>query len=78
MEAATGVFTGSVYRAKTILAAGHLGEARHYSDGSTLLQKTHQRAVGSQGGSCAHRWRREHIKCFAGRAVVLVRNPYQG
>ena len=45
IEAAAGVYTGSVYKDKSILRAGHHGEARSYRDGSTLLQKTHHRAV---------------------------------
>ena len=46
LEAATGVFTGSVYYGKGIYEAGHLGEKRDYNDGSTLIQKTHHNAVG--------------------------------
>ena len=45
IEAAAGVYTGSVYNDKSILRAGHHGEARSYRDGSTLLQKTHHRAL---------------------------------
>ena len=45
IEAAAGVYTGSVYNDKSILQAGHHGEARSYRDGSTLLQKTHHRAL---------------------------------
>ena len=39
------MYTGSVYNDKSILRAGHHGEARSYRDGSTLLQKTHHRAL---------------------------------
>ena len=42
-EAATGVFTGSVYNDKTIFDAGHLGELAMFDDGSTIVQKTHHR-----------------------------------
>lgn len=43
LEGATGIFTGSVYNAASILKAGHLGEGRPFKDGSTIVQKTHQR-----------------------------------
>ena len=45
IEAASGVYTGSIFRDKSILAAGHHGEARNFKDGSTILQKTHHRAL---------------------------------
>ena len=41
IEAASGVFTGSVYTDDSLMKGGFLGEARKFSDGSTLLQKTH-------------------------------------
>ena len=75
VEAATGVFTGSVYSDPGIYTAGHLGERREYSDGSTLLQKTHHSAVGESHNSLT--WRRHHIKQFGGRAVLVIRNPYK-
>ena len=61
LEAATGVFTGSFYRNKGIIKAGLYGEARDYRDGSTLLQKTHEK----------------HIREFGGRGVLVIRNPYK-
>ena len=45
IEAATGVYTGSIFRDKSILEAGHHGEARNFKDGSTIVQKTHHRAL---------------------------------
>ena len=36
IEAATGVYTGSVFRDKSILSAGHHGEMRDPRDGSTV------------------------------------------
>ena len=74
LEAATGVFTGSVYYGEGIYEAGHLGEARDYNDGSTLIQKTHHNAVGPQRSLS---WRIEHIEQFGGQGVLVIRNPYK-
>ena len=43
VEAATGLFTGSVFNDEMIQAAGHYGETVDFRDGTTLLQKTHHR-----------------------------------
>ena len=43
IEATTGVFTGSVFNDPAIARAGYLGEVVDYTDGTTLLQKTHHR-----------------------------------
>ena len=75
VEAATGVFTGSIFIAKGIIEAGHYGEARDYSDGSTILQKTHHRAL--PGNTFGLEWRKEHIRQFGGRGVLVIRNPYK-
>ena len=48
VEAASGVFTGSVFHDGRILRAGHLGEARAFRDGTTILQKTHHLALRSR------------------------------
>ena len=48
VEAASGVFTGSVFHDGRILRAGHLGEARAFKDGTTILQKTHHLALRSR------------------------------
>ena len=45
IESSTGVFTGSIFNDRSILTAGHLGEARHFQDGSTILQKTHHNSL---------------------------------
>ena len=42
-EGSTGVYTGSVFRDKTIDIAGHHGEMREFQDGSTIVQKTHHK-----------------------------------
>ena len=43
IEAATGIFTGSIWSDPGIMNAGHHGEGRPEEDGSTILQKTHMR-----------------------------------
>ena len=73
VEAASGVFTGSVFNDRLIIKAGHHGEARPYSDGSTLLQKTHHNAITTYGLE----WRQDHIRQFGGRGVLVIRNPYK-
>ena len=73
VEAATGVFTGSVFNDESIVSAGHYGEARNFSDGSTLLQKTHHSALHQS----ALEWRQKHIRQFGGRGVLVIRNPYK-
>ena len=66
LEAATGVFTGSVFNDKTIFKAGHYGETVDFMDGTTILQKTHYTASY-----------KNHINKFGGRAVLVIRNPYE-
>ena len=75
VEAATGVFTGSIYHNEGIINEGLYGEAREYSDGSTLLQKTHH--AMPQSKIFKLEWRLDHIRKFGGRAVLVVRNPYK-
>ena len=65
LEAGSGIFTGSVYNDPGILKAGHYGEAREYSDGSTILQKTHRSLMMPKS------------KMFGGRGVLVIRNPYK-
>lgn len=75
IEAASGVYTGSVYRDPSIERAGHWGEGRDFRDGSTLVQKTHHSSVFDKRGQ-DNEWRRRHVREFHGRAVVVVRDPY--
>ena len=78
IEAATGIYTGSIFKDKSIIKAGHHGEARNFKDGSTILQKTHHRAIYIE--RYAHygvNWRTRHIRDFGGRGVVVIRNPYK-
>ena len=77
IEGASGVYTGSIFESGSITNAGHLGELRNFSDGSTILQKTHHRAIYPYGYRQYNlTWRIEHINEFYGRAVVVVRNPF--
>jgi len=78
IEGATGVYTGSIFNDKSILRAGHAGEGRAYTDGSTILQKTHHRSLYVESyKKHGLPWRKTHIKSFGGRGVVVVRNPYK-
>ena len=78
VEAATGVFTGSIFNDKSILRAGHHGEARDFQDGSTILQKSHHRALYvSHYSRYGPAWRRHHVAHFGGRGVLVIRNPYK-
>ena len=61
IEAASGVFTGSIFEDKSILSKGHLGEAVDYRDGSTLVQKTHH------AGDVELEERLEHMDRFVRR-----------
>ena len=65
IEAATGVFTGSIYEDEDIIDRGHLGEQVDFRDGTTILQKAH--AVYPMNIS----------KLFGGKGVLLIRNPYK-
>ena len=78
VEAATGVFTGSIFNDKSILRAGHHGETRDYREGSTILQKSHHRALYvSHYSKYGLTWRRHHVAQFGGRGVLVIRNPYK-
>ena len=78
LEAATGVFTGSVFNDKTIFKAGHYGEMADFMDGTTILQKTHHRAVYTKFYDKKDlSWRKNQINIFGGRAVLVIRNPYE-
>ena len=56
------VTAGSVYADLQLQLAGMWGEIRDWRDGTTLVQKTHDPAPAAG---------------FRGRAVVIVRSPYQ-
>jgi len=64
IESATGVFTGSRYKDLQIQMYGLWGEIRSWEDGTTIVQKTHDAS-------------KHHVtKDFGGRAIIIVRNPY--
>jgi len=75
IEGASGMFTGSIYNDQKIYQAGHWGENRNYLDGTTILQKTHHRSLYSLSNKTLQ-WRINHIKKFKGRAVLVIRNPF--
>merc|ERR1712223_1081322 len=79
IEAATGVFTGSVYsRDETLYQAGFLGEESWEFDGRTAVQKTHHRSLlDSEYEKYDLTWRQSIIDLVDGRGVLLLRNPYK-
>ena len=78
VEAATGVFTGSIWNDMSIFRAGQYGEIRDHRDGSTILQNTHHRSVNDPFYlKYGPAWRREHVADFGGRGVLVIRNPYK-
>ncbi|XP_037800320.1 uncharacterized protein LOC119595226 [Penaeus monodon] len=64
LEAASGVFTGSIYRDHQLYLHGYYGELDDHTAGTTIAQKTHD---------CGP----THVKAFRGTAVLLLRNPYR-
>lgn len=77
IEGAGGVFTGSVYGDMSIFNAGHWGELRNFTDGSTFLQKTHHRAIYKKEHlNYTMKWRKNNVQQFNGRAVLVIRNPF--
>ncbi|XP_037078836.1 WSC domain-containing protein 1-like [Pollicipes pollicipes] len=74
IEAATGVFTGSVYRDQGLMSKGFYGEFEAQSCGCTLLMKTHGYTLGS---TPSPKQRLVEVARHGRRAVLLVRNPYE-
>ncbi|XP_069188326.1 sialate:O-sulfotransferase 1-like isoform X2 [Procambarus clarkii] len=64
LQAATGIFTGSIYQDQQLYMKGFFGELEPWNAGTTFTQKTHD-------GSPAH------IQAFNGTGVLLLRNPYR-
>ena len=59
-----------------LLRAGFYGEGRDY-DGSTIIQKTHHSSVRiMEEDQYDLAWREQHIRTFAGRGILLIRDPY--
>ena len=59
-----------------LLGAGFFGEGRVY-DGSTLVQKTHHTSVIMMDEELYdEEWRKDHIRTFGGRGILIIRNPY--
>merc|ERR1711936_70942 len=64
IEGATGVFTGSIYKDLQLQVMGYWGEIRHWRDGTTIVQKTHDGDA-------------QYIReVFNGRGILILRNPY--
>ncbi|XP_042880022.1 WSC domain-containing protein 1-like [Penaeus japonicus] len=72
LEAASGIFTGSVYTDGDIRKAGYLGESDKPSSGRTLVQKTHGAALTKVANDLLTRFK--HLKPDV-PAVIIIRDP---
>ncbi|XP_069973835.1 sialate:O-sulfotransferase 1-like isoform X2 [Penaeus vannamei] len=72
LEAASGVFTGSVYTDVEIKNAGYLGEGDRASSGRTLVQKTHGAALTKVANDLVSRYK--FIKAEV-PLVLIIRDP---
>ncbi|XP_057378355.1 sialate:O-sulfotransferase 1-like [Daphnia carinata] len=65
IEAASGIYTGSIYKDANLYLHGFWGELADWDAGVTCVQKTHDSGAN-------------HIKSFSGgRSIFLNRNPYE-
>ncbi|CAL4110799.1 unnamed protein product, partial [Meganyctiphanes norvegica] len=64
IEAASGIFTGSIYKDQQLYMSGYYGELMDWKSGATIVQKTHD---------CGE----NHIQDFGSCGVLLLRNPYR-
>ncbi|XP_063602923.1 sialate:O-sulfotransferase 1-like [Penaeus indicus] len=72
LEAASGIFTGSVYTDTEIKNAGYLGEGDRANSGRTLVQKTHGAALTKASNDLASRY--NFIKADV-PVVLIIRDP---
>ncbi|XP_047488879.1 WSC domain-containing protein 1-like [Penaeus chinensis] len=72
LEAASGVFTGSVYTDAEIRNAGYLGEGDRADSGRTLVQKTHGGALTKAHNDLVSRY--NFIKADV-PVVLIIRDP---
>ncbi|XP_046406510.1 WSCD family member AAEL009094-like [Ischnura elegans] len=76
LEASSGIFTGSVYTDRQLISKGFYGEAVPADCGCTAVQKTHGFALAGRVPAGAVQ-RAAEVALFRGRAVLLLRNPYE-
>ncbi|XP_037805149.1 WSC domain-containing protein 1-like [Penaeus monodon] len=72
LEAASGIFTGSVYTDREIKNAGYLGEADRPDSGRTIVQKSHGAAIITAKKTMKARY--EVIRADL-PSVLIIRNP---
>ncbi|XP_076033724.1 uncharacterized protein LOC143020815 [Oratosquilla oratoria] len=85
VEAATGVFTGSIYHDEALAVKGMWGERDDYRAGTTLLQKTHSKPLLqsdlTKNGTRSPKDQEEIFFLLSEsrprRAVLLLRNPFE-
>ncbi|XP_069167741.1 WSCD family member AGAP003962 isoform X2 [Procambarus clarkii] len=73
LEAASGVFTGSVYQDATLVRGGYLGDLEAPDSGTTLVQKTHGAALYHHPNY--DMMTRNHLVDPSFPAVLLLRHP---
>ncbi|XP_071439071.1 WSCD family member AAEL009094-like [Hetaerina americana] len=76
LETSSGIFTGSVYTDRQLISKGFYGEAVPADCGCTAVQKTHGFALAGRVPAGAVQ-RAAEVALFRGRAVLLLRNPYE-
>ncbi|XP_046655773.1 WSC domain-containing protein 1-like [Daphnia pulicaria] len=65
IEAASGIYTGSIYKDANLYLHGFWGELADWNAGVTVAQKTHDSGA-------------DHVRSFSGgRSIFLNRNPYE-
>jgi len=76
LESGSGVFTGSIYQDPRI-SSKLRGELANFTDGSTLVQKTHHRSIFTEKtDNYGLEWRKAHVQKFIGGGVLIIRNPF--
>ena len=76
LDEATGLMTGSFYGSE-ILLEDFYGETS-FDDGSTIVQKTHHRAIHqARYDNFGLEWRQHHMRLFGYRGILLIRDPYR-
>ncbi|KAG7167399.1 WSC domain-containing protein 1-like 2 [Homarus americanus] len=73
LEAATGIFTGSVFNDKTLYRSGFLGEIDRVDSGRTLVQKTH--GLGLYSSGLRNLQERYDAASPNQPTILLLRNP---
>ncbi|XP_071528311.1 uncharacterized protein [Panulirus ornatus] len=78
IEAATGIFTGSLYDDTSLTRKGMYGEGITYDSGMTILQKSHGYTTGNAMKlSHQERLTKNHMDELSHQGVLVIRNPFK-